>query len=169
MHRGNIHRSLTYSPGRLFGVVTFFFVLAGCASVSKIPPEAASQQFNSIEEKLRAEAQQWQGTPHRLGGTTLSGIDCSGLAMKIYKKLFGLQIPRTTEEQVRTGVSVSMGQLQAGDLVFFLLSDKKRHVGIYLSKGEFVHASKSKGVTISDINDQYWHETYWTAPRILDH
>jgi hypothetical protein len=32
--------------------VIFFFVLAGCASVSKIPPEAASQQFNSIEEKL---------------------------------------------------------------------------------------------------------------------
>jgi len=89
--------------------------------------------------------------------------------MKIYKKLFGLQIPRTTEEQVRTGVSVSMGQLQAGDLVFFLLSDKKRHVGIYLIKGEFVHASKSKGVTISDINDQYWRENYWTARRILDH
>ena len=166
-NRGDIHRSFTYGLERLFGVVIFFFVLAGCASVSKIPPEAASQQFNSIEEKLRAEAKRWQGTPHRLGGTTRSGIDCSGLAMKIYKKLFGLQIPRTTEEQVRTGVSVSMGQLQAGDLFFFLLSDKKRHVGIYLSKGEFVHASKSKGVTISDINDLYWRETYWTARRIL--
>jgi len=168
LKRGDFYGPLPYYCKSLFGVVIFFFVLAGCASVSKIPPEAASQQFNSIEEKLRAEAKRWEGTPHRLGGTTRSGIDCSGLAMKIYKKLFGLQIPRTTEEQVRTGVSVSMGKLQAGDLVFFLLSDKKRHVGIYLSKGEFVHASKSKGVTISDINDRYWREAYWTARRILD-
>jgi len=167
LNRGDFYGPFPYYSKSLFGVVIFFFVLAGCASVSKIPSEAASQQFNYIEEKLRAEAKLWQGTLHRLGGTNRSGIDCSGLAMKIYEKLFGLQIPRTTEEQVRTGVSVSMGQLQAGDLVFFLLSDKKRHVGIYLNKGEFVHASKSKGVIVSNLNDRYWRETYRTARRII--
>jgi hypothetical protein len=87
--------------------------------------------------------------------------------MVLYRDLFARYLPRTTSEQVTEGEAVSPDELQAGDLVFFQPS-KSQHVGIYLSDGEFAHASSSQGVTVSEINDPYWRRTYWTARRVLD-
>jgi cell wall-associated NlpC family hydrolase len=60
-----------------------------------------------------------------------------------------------------------MNELRAGDLVFFKPPSAPRHVGIYLSGKQFVHASKSNGVTISEIDRVYWGKYYWTGRRIL--
>jgi hypothetical protein len=43
-----------------------------------------------------------------------------------------------------------------------------RHVGIYLGDDEFIHASASRGVTISNLDEDYYRRYYWTARRILD-
>jgi cell wall-associated NlpC family hydrolase len=56
--------------------------------------------------------------------------------------------------------------LEAGDLVFFRPPGNPRHVGIYLSNNEFMHASKTQGVTISRIDPLYWGKYYWTARRL---
>lgn len=109
----------------------------------------------------------WEGTPHRMGGTGPNGVDCSGLVMLTYNDLFDIQLPRSTAEQIKIGSRVRKRKLQAGDIVFFLLPGKKRHVGIYLSKGEFVHVSSSEGVTISNLYSSYWRRVYWTARRVL--
>ncbi|MGA9537652.1 MAG: NlpC/P60 family protein [Desulfobacterales bacterium] len=58
-------------------------------------------------------------------------------------------------------------EMRAGGLVFFRPPDYPRHVGIYLREGQFVHASKSQGVTISPIDQTYWKRHFWTARRIL--
>ncbi|MEE8402696.1 MAG: NlpC/P60 family protein, partial [Candidatus Hydrothermarchaeaceae archaeon] len=108
-----------------------------------------------------------RNTPHRMGGTTRRGIDCSGLVMVINQKLFGIHLPRTTKAQVKEGVSISRNKLRAGDLIFFRPPGYKRHVGIYLGRGEFLHASSSNGVMISNLNDRYWRRSYWMVRRIL--
>jgi hypothetical protein len=122
---------------------------------------------NEIEKRIRDEYAQWKGTEHRLGGTDQSGIDCSGFVREVYKTLFNMDLPRTTKEQVKEGSPINRKNLQAGDLVFFKPLTYPRHVGIFLSENEFVHASKSKGVIISQIDPYYWGKYYWTARRVL--
>ena len=61
-----------------------------------------------------------------------------------------------------------MNALQPGDLIFYRIDAKTRHVGIYLGDGEFLHASESVGVTISDLHRPYWQKRLWTVRRILE-
>jgi probable lipoprotein NlpC len=120
-----------------------------------------------VAQRILAEYQRWKGTRHRLGGAGSDGIDCSGFVKAVYQEAFDIRLPRTTAAQVRQGKPVSLQDLQPGDLVFFTPPDYPRHVGIFLNRSRFVHASKSKGVTISKIDAQYWRRHYWTARRIL--
>jgi probable lipoprotein NlpC len=144
------------------------WIAVGCTSAPEPQPTLPQPSpRSSIEQNLRAEAAKWKGTPHRLGGTDHSGIDCSGLVMRVYKDLFGKKLPRTTWAQSRMGRPVAVHALKAGDLVFFDPPGKRRHVGIYLSRGEFVHASYSRGVMISNLHNPYWRRTFWTVRRVL--
>ncbi len=143
-------------------------LLAGCASAPEEPEIVyATRPTSEVEELLRNEADRWMGTSYRLGGVSRKGVDCSGLVMQVYKRLFDIRLPRTTSRQARVGVVVSRGQWQPGDLVFFQPPRKARHVGIYLGEGEFVHTSSSRGVMISYMDDDYWRQAYWQARRVL--
>lgn len=124
-------------------------------------------QAGNIEQRILDEYQRWKGTRHRLGGTGNQGIDCSGFVKAVYQDVFNISLPRTTKTQVHQGKPVSLDELQPGDLVFFKPPDYPRHVGIYLNRSQFVHASKSKGVTISKIDAYYWGKYFWTARRII--
>lgn len=128
--------------------------------------QAAHSEYE-VEKRLRGQVAQWAGTPHVLGGTTARGIDCSAFVQNVYSDAFAIRLPRTTTEQARRGKEVRQRDLRPGDLVFFKPPTKTRHVGIYLSDGEFAHASSSQGVTISDINHDYWQRSYWTSRRVL--
>ena len=151
-----------------FAAGLLVLLLTGCGSSHLAASMAAeAYQPSLIEQRLRAEEQQWHGTPYRWGGLSREGIDCSGFVMTVYEDLFGLPLPRTTTAQVEAGEAVSADALQAGDLVFFRTSRKTRHVGIYLGEGEFAHASTSQGVTTSRLDNTYWRKTYWTSRRIL--
>lgn len=134
--------------------------------VSQSQTVASGVSSPTVETRLRAAVSQWQGTPHRMGGTRKSGIDCSGFVQRIFGDFFGINLPRSTALQVHTGKMVAIDHLRPGDLVFFHPPDKVRHVGIYLGSGEFAHASTSKGVTVSRLNTAYWRNAYWTARRI---
>ena len=167
-------------PGGFLGlfVLTELFLIVGCAasppSVS-VPHPAPSHSHiakghavdTEIENRLRQEYRRWQGTRHRLGGSGRRGIDCSGFVKAVYRDVFNIELPRSTRLQVRQGRAVSYQNLRAGDLVFFKPPSYPRHVGIYLGGSEFVHASKNKGVTVSQIDPYYWGKYYWTARRIL--
>ena len=122
---------------------------------------------SEIEKQLAAEYTRWQGTRHRLGGSSRNGVDCSGFVKAVYKNIFEMDLPRTTRAQSTLGRSVDQTDLQAGDLVFFKPPSYPRHVGIYLSRSEFIHASKSNGVTISRIDPVYWGNYFWMARRLL--
>ena len=78
------------------------------------------------------------GVPYVWGGTSPSGMDCSGLVMLAGQSV-GHSFSRTTYTQQYEGTEVSMSALKKGDLLFFG-GNSPYHVAIYLGDGTFVHA-----------------------------
>jgi cell wall-associated NlpC family hydrolase len=138
-------------------------LLAACSSQpdsSSVDLELA-KEANSVQQKMLQVHQQWQGTPYRLGGTNKAGVDCSAFVQHLYIDVYSKTLPRTTELQLSQGTAVSLSQAQTGDLIFFKTSYKMRHVGVVYDQNSFLHASTSKGVIFSRIDNVYW------APRII--
>ena len=129
--------------------------------------EPGGAEASPIEVSLRNVYADWRGTRHRMGGTSRQGVDCSGFVWAVYRNVFQVNLPRTTARQIKIGAPVSRYALQPGDLVFFQPPGYPRHVGIYLTDDRFLHASKSRGVTISTIDDRYWEHYFRTARRVL--
>ncbi|WP_415911384.1 NlpC/P60 family protein [Neptuniibacter sp. QD37_11] len=142
-------------------------VLSGCSSTLKqsSAPTVSMQAQSPVSQALLDQYKSWAGTPYRLGGNNRSGIDCSAFTQVTFRDQFGVDIPRTTRDQLGSGSNIAKGQLKAGDLVFFQTGYKQRHVGIYVQEGQFLHASTSKGVIISRLDNPYWQKHYWTARR----
>lgn len=156
-------------------LITLFVMLTGCFStgrhatqpiVSKPVFVDPPHQVN-IRSLLEQQYHTWAGTPYRLGGVDFSGVDCSALVQNIFTDAFAVELPRTTTEQVTLGMPVQRQALEPLDLVFFK-TGHTQHVGIYLGYGEFLHASTSRGVMISKLDNPYWNRNYWTARRPLE-
>lgn len=126
---------------------------------------SASSNFDS----LYSDARTYLGVPYKLGGSSRSGIDCSAFTQIVFKNN-GTSIPRTTSQQYNVGQAVSKSNLQQGDLVFFNTNGRSvSHVGIYVGNNNFIHASTSRGVMVSSINDPYyWGSRYVGAKRVKD-
>jgi len=108
------------------------------------------------------------GTPYRMGGSTVRGIDCSAFVAKIYE-FFDVNLPRTAREQAKVGKAVSKDELVEGDLVFFNTRRAFGHVGIYIGNNEFIHASSgrsSKAVRIDNLDKPYYHKRFIKAVRL---
>ncbi|MFJ8883134.1 NlpC/P60 family protein [Streptomyces sp. NPDC102402] len=90
-------------------------------------------------EKVLAFARAQIGKPYVWGATGPSSYDCSGLTQAAWKAA-GVDLPRTTWDQVEVGTRVATADLQPGDLVFFY--DDISHVGIYKGDGMMIHAPK---------------------------
>lgn len=119
---------------------------------------------------LYAETSLWLGVPYRYGGLSRKGLDCSGFTYLIYQKVYRKRIPRSTSDLSKMKMNtVSKNNLRTGDLVFFATSKKNNkinHVGIYLKDGNFIHASTSKGVIVSHLNEGYYSQTWKKGGRI---
>lgn len=111
-------------------------------------------------------ANQYIGVPYVFGGSTPSGFDCSGFTRYVYSAA-GIDLPRGADEQYGVGYSVSMANLQPGDLVFFSTYESGiSHVGIYIGNHQFINAA-SDGVSISDMDSNYWSARYIGAKRVM--
>ena len=94
---------------------------------------------------------QFVGNRYVWGGTSLTkGTDCSGFTMSVYKN-FGIRIPRTSQQQAKAGIKISLSEAKAGDLVFYSNGRRINHVALYLGNGQVVHASNPRsGIKISN-------------------
>lgn len=111
--------------------------------------------------KLYQAIEDWYGTRYRFGGTTKRGVDCSSLMQHLYKATYGLSIPRTAVTQYGATQRVLQDDLQEGDLVFFHTTRAGiSHVGFYLGNRKFIHASSSRGVVISSLDESYYVPRY---------
>lgn len=103
----------------------------------------------------------WYGTKYKYGGMSKSGVDCSGFCNVLYNYVYNKSMKRRSSDIANDINKVSKNKLKEGDLVFFNISKKKNsHVGIYLMNNKFVHASTSKGVLISSLDNPYYKKTY---------
>ncbi len=111
--------------------------------------------------KLYEAIEEWYGTRYRFGGTTHRGVDCSSLMQHLYKSAYNLNIPRTAVTQHGASSRINTDDLQEGDLVFFHTTRAGiSHVGLYLGNRKFVHASSSRGVVISSLDETYYVPRY---------
>lgn len=133
--------------------------------------ESGTGADQALGEQIVAYAKQFLGAPYVWAGNGPKTFDCSGYTKYVYNH-FGYDIYRTASTQLQNnGRSVSRSELKAGDLVFFKNPGETKacsHVGIYMSGGQFIHASSGAGkVTISDLTKGWYYEKYVGAKRIL--
>lgn len=161
---------------KLVVVVVCTILLASCSSAPYYSSSDPSINISDtrvdlndsekVKQILNQQYNDWRHVQHRTGGISKNGIDCSGLVYRTYRTKLGINMPRSTEYQSKTGQAIKQEQLRAGDLVFFKTGIFTRHVGMYIDKGNFLHVSTSKGVMISNLEDPYWSDTYWKANRV---
>ena len=151
-----------------------YLLLLGCSSQQnsldhksqELSKSAHAWSDNSNASPFIQQYEKWAGTPYEYGGTSKNGVDCSAFVQSVYLEAQNQALPRTTKAQSKLGYKVDIKKLKSGDLLFFKTSAKERHVGIYLSNNAFMHASTSKGVIISKLNNPYWASVFWQARRI---
>jgi cell wall-associated NlpC family hydrolase len=131
---------------------------------------AEDSGLESIRREIVTRAHSFLGMPYKWGGYTAEdGFDCSGLTMAVYS-LVGLDLPRTSRAQFRTGSPVSKENLEMGDLVFFLGQNRNRisHVGIYAGDGNFIHApGENKIIRVDSLSDEYFQDRFAGARTYL--
>ncbi|MDO8827540.1 NlpC/P60 family protein [Methylophaga sp.] len=157
-------------------LLSLLAILTGCSTTPPVQtsaPDRAQLPTPTVEafyyDEIQAmlllyqQHEAWRGTPYRIGGVNRSGIDCSAFVQVTFRELFSVDLPRTTEQQMRIGERINRKQLQSGDLVFFR---KGRHVGIYIENNKFLHASTTNGVMISNMDNTYWSRHFWQAVSV---
>jgi cell wall-associated NlpC family hydrolase len=115
--------------------------------------------------RVAALAMSFVGRPYAWSGFGPNGFDCSGLVARVYAAA-GRLLPHSSFGQYAVGAAVSRDALAQGDLVFFRTYNAgPSHVGIYVGNQQFVHASYSRGVIVSSINEPYYLDRYLGARR----
>lgn len=118
-------------------------------------------------DRLIPLAKKYVGVPYQFGGSSEKGFDCSGFTRHVMSGV-GVTLARTTAEQYKQGSAVKKEDLRVGDLVFFETYKKgPSHAGIYIGDNEFIHASSSKGIAVSSLDDSYYKKRYIGARRVL--
>lgn len=107
------------------------------------------------------------GKPYQWGASGPDRFDCSGLVQHVYGEL-GIDLPRVSREQATRGRTVRLGELQAGDLVFFAINGGDiDHVGIYVGRRKFIHAPRRYlPVSTESLDNAWWRQRYRLARRL---
>ena len=143
-------------------------------SSSRDLKSASSRTKNSSTvTKVLSSAENYLGSPYKYGGNSASGFDCSGFVCRVFDEN-NIKLTRRSTDQAKEGEAIDIREVKAGDLLFFATSNmgKVPHVGIVRQiedNGEikFIHASTSKGVIISSLNEAYWNKAFLYARRVL--
>lgn len=157
-------------------------LLAGCGT--PVPrPRASSQEQAPVSsgsfslaldavgrEGAVAQAMLLVNTPYRYGGNTPEGgFDCSGLVHYVFNSVSASRLPRSTAQWAAASAPVPESSRQRGDLVFFNTSGTPwSHMGIYVGRGQFVHAPSTGGTVRQDsLSNRYFAPRYMGARSVF--
>lgn len=116
------------------------------------------EDFTSWTASRRPDAQHlistattFVGVPYQWGGTSIKGVDCSGLTRTVFF-LNGILLPRNASQQAKVGDPVradgvlrgDFSELRDGDLLFFgnRITGRVTHVAMYIGGGRIIHSSQ---------------------------
>jgi len=140
---------------------------------TKSDNSSGTVDYTTAAKNVVDHAKQFDGVRYKYGGTTKKGMDCSGLVFTSFNKE-NISLPRTTKDLSNTGVWIDVKEVQKGDLLFFATKKNSRninHVGIVTDSRvghvDFIHASSSKGVMVSNLAERYWYFAFVQARRVL--
>lgn len=121
-----------------------------------------SEQSSTKGENIARMAQSMLGKRYRYGGSSpQQGFDCSGLVYFTHTQV-GDYVPRTSIDQLQASKTVTLDELEPGDLLFYRINGKPSHVGIYIGNKQFVHApSSGKTVSVTTMDNPYF------KPRLI--
>ncbi len=120
-----------------------------------------------FEDRLFGELNLVIGAKYKYGDEGIEGYDCSGLVRKVYRAVFGVELPRSARDIWKLGAPVAKSEIRPGDLVFFKTrSTNVDHIGIAVDETRFVHSSRKKGVMISSFDEDYYRKRFYGAKRI---
>src|SRR5450830_65929 len=128
----------------------------------------ASNWSDTVQEVL-LNALSLTGIRYTYGGKNPdTGFDCSGFVRYVFQQAASLTLPHSARAISQLGQSVSIDELQPGDLVFFnTLKTAFSHVGIYIGGHRFIHApSTGGGISVVDMDDSYWVKRFNGAKRL---
>lgn len=126
----------------------------------------------TLRNKIANHGKTYLGTPYAYGGTSRSGMDCSGFVCTVFEEAASMDLPRSSRGIHSHATRIDKSELQVGDLLFFSIAGNGRvgHVGIYLGNNQFIHSASDgpeTGVIISDLDERYWKTNYLGAGRVL--
>jgi lipoprotein Spr len=127
---------------------------------------------NYLASQMINNAMEFIGVNYRGGGTSKSGMDCSGMVTAVFD-IFGLKLPRSSHDMAKVGEKLKQGEIKKGDLVFFRTNGRStiNHVGLVVEANDdeikFIHSSTQKGVIISSTKEPYYKRTFAQANRVL--
>jgi len=144
-------------------------------TASRKSKKSTSKNYNSsaLNQKIVNEALDFVGVKYRTGGTSKSGMDCSGLVYKTFGD-YDISLPRSSNDMANHGKVIKKRDAEPGDLIFFKTNGRSviNHVGIITEidsdKITFVHASTSKGVIVSSTADDYYNKTFAQINRVIN-
>ena len=125
---------------------------------------------------LLDEAMSHIGARYRSGSKGPNAFDCSGFTSYVFRQVEGTNIGSSSRDQYARNIPVSRSEMQRGDLVFFTSPSSGRnvgHVGIVVDVDpinrtfNFIHASSSEGVKISNSNDGFYARRFIGVRRVL--
>jgi len=151
---------------KFLSIALLIFIFGGCGS--KPRQYDLKQRFSqSDRNKLVYVANGYLGVKYKYGGINNTGFDCSGLIYRIYLDALRLKLPRTVKGQYQASYGIPLSRAQVGDLAFFKIKNQRLdHAGIIIDRGRFIHATRSKGVVISDLNDDYYRKRFTGIRRL---
>lgn len=114
-------------------------------AIEYYPAVEAANAAMAFRNKIVNFACQFVGNRYVWGGTSLThGCDCSGFTQSVLKN-FGIQVPRVSRDQARTGTKVTSANMRPGDLIFYAnRSGTINHVGMYIGNGQVVNAASTR-------------------------
>lgn len=128
---------------------------------------------NNFKANIVRSAYDYLGVKYRLGGTTSKGMDCSGLVHTVLREN-EILFPRSSFDMAKEGTEISLNEVQMGDLLFFQTNSKAEkinHVGLVVDVKNndirFIHATTSRGVLVSSLQEGYWKSVFVKATRFL--
>lgn len=132
-------------------------------------PGSGQQKLSGNRKRLIEHAYTWIGTPYLYGGNDSRGVDCSGFVCAVFARTTSVKLPRSSREIAEFVSKIPRDSMEPGDLVFFTSKaggSRINHVAIYVGDNQIIHSTTSRGVIVSNLDDNYWRTHYHRCGRV---